>query len=134
MNKFMMSLLCGCAIICAAQTVSAKEDMPPPPPQMELMHKNKPDLAKRLNLSEEQKEKAEAVRLKGREQMKEMHKKMQELRKNNMAEFEKILTPEQKTEFDKIKKEHKMMRKRHRPMRKLPPMGMPNDMPPPPAK
>ena len=82
MNKFMMSLLCGCAIICAAQTVSAKEDMPPPPPQMELLHKNKPDLAKRLNLSEEQKEKAEAVRLKGREQMKEMHKKMQELRKN----------------------------------------------------
>lgn len=134
MNKFMMSLLCGCAIICAAQTVRAKEDMPPPPPQMELMHKNKPDLAKRLNLSEEQKEKAEAVRLKGREQMKEMHKKMQELRKNNMAEFEKILTPEQKTEFDKIKKEHKMMRKRHRPMHKLPPMGMPNDMPPPPAR
>lgn len=72
------------------------------------------DLAKKLNLTDEQKEQADKIREEGRKKMeplmkekKELRKKMDKLRKENMEDFEEILTPEQKAEFAKIKEEHR---------------------------
>lgn len=80
------------------------------------------DLAQRLNLTDEQKAKADKIREDGRKQMeplmqerKALHQKMEKLRKENMEEFEKILTPEQKEAFAKFKEEH---RPPHEKMRK----------------
>ena len=141
MNKLGLSLLCGTMLLSSVGLLQAKEhDMRPEPQKMERMHKMKrPDLVKKLNLTEEQKEQAEKIREDGREKMKKMHKQMQELRKENMAEFEKILTPEQKAEFEKIKAEHKEKFGKHKGKKwhKRPPFEVDDDMlppPPPPAK
>lgn len=45
------------------------------------------------------------------EQMRDIREKMDELREENMKEFEKILTPEQREKFAKIKEQ---MRPKHR--------------------
>lgn len=80
------------------------------------------ELAQKLNLTDEQKSKADKIREDGRKQMeplmqerKALHEKMEKLRKENMEEFEKILTPEQKEAFAKFKEEH---RPPHEKMRK----------------
>ena len=116
MNKLVLSLFCGTMLLSGVSFAQAKDiDMRPEPPKIEKMHKmERPALAKKLNLSDEQKEQAKKIREDGREKMKKMHEQMQELRKENMAEFEKILTPEQKAEFDKIKSEHKKKFGKHK--------------------
>ena len=120
MKSRYLSLLCGAAFLCCASAVNAQE--PPAPsadgPRPELAQKAEDDLAIRLKLTDEQREQARKIHEEGREQMKEMHEKMQELRKSNMEDFEKILTPEQKAEFDRIKADRKHLRKPHRPGKK----------------
>lgn len=93
------------------------------------------DMAKELGLSAEQVNKAEKIRRKGFEKIKPLMNEMAKLREEmdkerriNMEEFEKILTSEQKSKFNEIKKnastnflkrkhgvllEHKMMRGMH---------------------
>ena len=124
MKSRYLSLLCGAAFLCCASAVNAQEPPAPPAdgPRPELAQKAEDDLAIRLELTDEQREQARKIHEEGREQMKEMHEKMQELRKSNMEDFEKILTPEQKAEFDKIKADRKHLRKPHRPGKKGPKM------------
>lgn len=97
----------------------AEEGMlPPPPPAHEMPHKVRKEMAdkfaKDLGLTEEQKAQADKIRKDGREkmeplmkEMKTLREKMDKLREDNMKDFEKILTPEQKDKLDKIKAEHK---------------------------
>ena len=69
----------------------------------------------------EQQEQAEKIRKEGREklkplfeEMKDIREKMDKLREDNMLEFEKILTPEQKEKLKDIKaRHHEEMKKRH---------------------
>lgn len=70
--------------------------------------------AEKLNLSEEQKEKARDIREGGmkeiepyRSQMRELRNKMNEIRKANMEKFSKILTNEQKAKMENMKAHHK---------------------------
>ena len=51
--------------------------------------------------------------------MDELRRKADELRKENMREFEAILTPEQKTRLEEMKARHDEMRKHRREDRKL---------------
>lgn len=116
------------------------------PPKME-----RPNIEERLNLTEEQKQKAHEIRMNGHEKMKPVFAKMQAkkqeikkvtesdlsqeqkdsaltilkeelqtikaeaktIRTENRKEFEAILTPEQKAEFEKIKQEGKDRAKRY---------------------
>ncbi len=136
MKKILLNSLCAAAVMFGARAVMAAPDgeLPPPPPpghefemprppmgkhDMKGPHgkemRGGPDkLAKDLGLSDEQKKQAEEIHKKGREkvkplmdEMKKIHEKMEKLRKENMAEFEKILTPEQKDKFEKVKAERK---------------------------
>lgn len=78
------------------------------------------DLAAKLKLTDEQKALADKIREDGRLKMeplmqerRTLHEKMETLRKQNMEEFEKILTPEQKEMFARLKQhrgEHPDMR------------------------
>lgn len=52
---------------------------------------------------EKQQEKIKSIQ----EDIKALHKKANEIREKNMANFEKILTKEQKAKFEQIKKEHR---------------------------
>ena len=141
MKKLCLTLLCATALTYGANMVSAQEDntMPPPPPhhaqQMEKHHEKMHNkLAAELNLTDEQKAKAKEMRQSAREKMKPILDEMKKLRtqldtirKDNMKEFEDILTPEQKATFEKIKasrkaKFEKMMRKHHH--RPQPPLPM----------
>ena len=83
----------------------------------EMHHKMAEKMAKKLNLTEEQQQKAEQIREKGKKEieplmneMKDLREKMDEKRRENMEEFEKILTPEQKTKFEDMKKKREEMR------------------------
>lgn len=136
MKKILLNSLCAAAVMfgaTAAMAQPADDMLPPPPPGHEFDaprppmdgHEMKgphgkdmrggPDrLAKDLGLTDEQKEQARKIHEQGREkvkplmeEMKNIHEKMEKLRKENMAEFEKILTPEQKDKFEKIKAERK---------------------------
>jgi len=64
-------------------------------------------LAKRLSLSPEQKERLKAI-------LSETRKQSAELRKQHRTQIRESLTPEQRTEFDKMTKEWEERRKRHR--------------------
>ena len=108
MNKLYLSLICGASILCAVQSSNAQVRQPMTrPTNMEFIHRNVPDLAEKLNLTEEQKKQADEIRSKGRTEIRELHKKMQELRQQNLEEFEKILTKDQKAKFEVIKEEQK---------------------------
>ena len=147
MKKIYLPILCATALMCSSYEASAQEDitMPPPPSvehhadfqKMEKHHeKMATKLAEKLNLNEEQKEKAQEMRKAARqkmkpllEQMKELRKKMDTLRQDNMKEFENILTPEQKEIFAKIKEERKakfekMMKKHHHGHHHMAPLPM----------
>lgn len=139
MNKLMLSLCCAAVLSVSATNASAvpHEEMLPPPPHEEGMkglhrgdwkkfeQKMADKLADRLNLTQEQRAQAEKIRKEGREkvkplfeEMKQIREKMDKLREDNMLEFEKILTPEQKSKLDEIKAERKahhekMMKERH---------------------
>lgn len=74
-------------------------------------HEHKP-LEDKLGLSDEQKEQAKKIHEQGlkemeplMKEMKDLREKMDSVRKNNMEEFEKILTPEQKTKLEEMKKQ-----------------------------
>ena len=147
MKKLYLTLLCATALTCGSFIARAEEDltMPPPPSQMiqdSEIAKNfkkhheemKNKLSEELKMTDEQKQKAQEMRKKAREQMKPLIDKMKELREemdkirsDNMKDFEKILTDEQKEVFNKIKAERKarheeMMKKHH--FRPQPPMPM----------
>ena len=86
-------------------------------------HKQRKNFMEQLNLTEEQKIKAQELREKNKPQMQEIFSKMKELRKQadeirmkNKKEFEAILTPEQKETLEKMQKEHheKMKLKKHK--------------------
>lgn len=134
MNKKLLTLFCATSLMTGALAANAQEaDRMPPPPapgheemmpkehfqkmhQKMLKHQEKMDkkLADDLKLTEEQQEQAKKIREEGREKMKPLMEKMKALRgemdkvrRDNMADFEKILTLEQKAQFDKIKADRK---------------------------
>ena len=136
MKKILLSAVCASVLTLSSFGVNAQEpkDMPLPPPHHDEMpmprgeHGPRPHMdkekmmqhhekfAKELGLTEEQKAQAKKIREEGREkvkplmdEMKQLRQKMDELRKQNMEEFAKILTPEQKTKLEKIKAEKKAM-------------------------
>ena len=144
MKKSYLTLLCATALLCGTSFAYASDDITmPPPPQtehhqrMERHHeKMAQKLADDLNLTDEQKTKAQQMRKSARaqmkpllDQMKDLRKKMDLLRQENMKDFENILTPEQKETFAKIKAERKanfekMMNKHHHGHHKMPPLPM----------
>lgn len=83
------------------------------------MHKKMAEkFAEDLGLTDEQKNKAEELRAASRkkmkplfEQMRGIHQKMDEIREENLKEFEKVLTPEQKAKLEKMKAERVAFRK-----------------------
>jgi len=128
MNKKLLTMTCASMLLLGAGNAAAQADMPemaPPPPHHDMPmppkphHKMKPGmhtdrLAEELNLTKEQRDKAEALRKADFEkmkplieEMKTLREKMDNLRKENMKHFEEILTPEQKAKLDKITQEHK---------------------------
>lgn len=134
MNKMFLSLLCASVVSMGVMSVCAQPAeegmLPPPPPAREMPHKVRKDMAdkfaKDLGLTEEQKALADKIRRDGREKMKPLMKemknlreKMDKLREDNMKDFEKILTPEQKDKLDKIKAEHKKKFEEGRKKRKM---------------
>lgn len=111
MNKIILSGI-SLSLLLGASGAFAADPPPVPPHHYEFQkheralphHRRAPvPLEERLNLTDEQKEKAKAIREEGREKLKPIMKEMKELRekadkirKENMKEFEDILTPEQK--------------------------------------
>jgi Spy/CpxP family protein refolding chaperone len=112
MKKNLLMILCaGIISVTMIGDVNAKGHKNDHRPKIERMHD---DLAKKLNLTDEQKEQAKLLRKKDHveakelfEEMDKIREKLDNLRKKNMEEFEQILTPEQKSEFEKIKEERK---------------------------
>ena len=95
MKKLLLSTICATTIIFGFNNVAySQENNMPPPPHHEMMKKGKEmhkNLAKKLNLSEEQIQKADKIREEGRKKMKPLieekkaiHEKMNKLRKENM--------------------------------------------------
>lgn len=93
-------------------TSYARFGMKGEPPRKEMkMHEH---FAEKLNLTAEQKAQADKIREDGRKKMeplmqegKVLYEKMEKIRKENMDEFEKILTKEQKAEFVKMKEQRR---------------------------
>ncbi|NCB50077.1 MAG: hypothetical protein EOM53_05335 [Alphaproteobacteria bacterium] len=90
-----------------------------PSPEEDKRHEKR--LAKDLDLTTEQlkvmRESREKARIKIKplfEKMQTIRKEMDEIRKENMIEFERVLTKEQKEKMDEIKQKHmeKMRRRR----------------------
>ena len=134
MNKKFLLMFTATALTFSAFTTFADDNKPLPPmedmPKIEHMGKHMPlkpevmeaKLADKLGLSSEQREKAKAIREAGHkkikplmQEMKTLREKMDKLRHENMEEFEKILTPEQKNKFKEMKKE---MKNKHHKWRK----------------
>ena len=138
MKKYLLTTICAFALALSSNVFASNnvdENMPPPPPAEQTVKHHRGDmqkeLADKLNLTAEQREQAKKIHEEGRakmkplmEEAKELHKKMDNLRQENMAEFDKILTNEQKTEMEKIKADfrkkfhhkkphHKMMKGNH---------------------
>lgn len=119
MNKAVLSLMCATAILFNAGIAAAKDHKTMPPKDVkEMQVRMSEKLSKELNLTDEQKAQAKKIREEGKEkikplmkEMKELREKIDEARKENMKEFENILTAEQKAQFEKIKAEKKMHRK-----------------------
>ena len=124
MNKKFLMLTCASMLIFGANNAWAGDHKAeaPTPPRQEMPVKGKPHkfgmhgdkLADALELTPEQRKKAEEIRKADfermkplMEQMKELHKKMDEMRKENMKAFEAILTPIQKAKLDGIMLERK---------------------------
>lgn len=156
----MTAILLSTSISYAAENKGPKKPCdcpcakPMPPKHFEGQrppHMERPNIEERLNLTEEQKQKAHEIRMNGQEKMKPVFAKMQAkkqeikqvadssmsqdkkdkkiaqlkeelqavkneaktIRTENRKEFEAILTPEQKAEFEKIKQEGKDRVKRY---------------------
>lgn len=113
MKKTILTVVCATVLSMGSFNVYAH--IPHPVDKMPPRHEMRgpKDFAKELNLTDEQKVQADKIREEGRKKMeplmqerKALHDKMEGVRKENMAEFEKILTPEQKEKFENIKKKH----------------------------
>ena len=126
MKKLYLSILCATALTYGSNLALAGEnEMLPPPPQaehninaphdMKNHHKKiTQKLEQELNLTDEQKQKAKELRKASRkkikplmDEIKVLHKKMDQIRENDMKNFEALLTKEQKEIFDQIKAKHK---------------------------
>lgn len=126
MKKYLMTTVC-IGIIALAGNVFAseniKKEMEGNKPQHEMRMQE--TLAEKLKLTPEQREQAKKIHEDGRNKMKplikerkELHEKMNNLRRENMEEFNKILNDEQKKQFEEIKAEHKKKfhnKKHHKP-------------------
>ena len=79
-------------------------------------------LSKDLNLTDDQKAKVQPIIDQTKPQMEAIHKeameKMQALMESTGAQIRPLLTPEQQTKFDAMKKAHEDMRKAHEEMEK----------------
>ena len=138
MKKYLLTTICAVALSMSSTIWAqekADETMPPPPPAEQMVKHHRGDmqkkLAEKLQLTDEQKAKAEKIHEEGRAKMKPLmkeakalHEKMDKVRQENMAEFESILTDEQKAEMEKMKQDwrkkfhhkkphHKMMKGNH---------------------
>ncbi|MBQ7450075.1 Spy/CpxP family protein refolding chaperone [bacterium] len=92
-------------------------------PIMEKIHAKKEAVLDIMDsdLSEEKKqEQIKAIQA----ELKELHVKANTIREKNMAEFEKILTKEQKTKFEQLKKEKEPIHECKRCGNKMPPPPM----------
>ncbi len=160
MNKYLLILILSLAVLgqTAFATPEPKEFEPPKPPagiaapRNPEMEKHRKEFNKRLNLTEEQKQKAKQSRIESQAKMKplmdELISKQQErnrlensdgndkeiqtlnneikdLRQDlhniilqNERDFMEILTPEQKTEFNKMREERKQVIQKQRMMKK----------------
>ena len=141
MKKLYLSLLCATILSSGSNIALAKDKVITPAApqaaeqQIKLTHENLENkLADDLKLTDEQREKANAMRMATREkmkpimnEMKNLRIKMDKIREENMKAFENILTPEQKQTFKKIKDGRKtfmeQMRKQHE-RHPMPPMPM----------
>lgn len=167
MNKKILSLFVAAALLSAG---AASAQTPPAngeetvktadgsKPEFARKHHKKmaKRLARELGLTPQQQEQADKIRRQGREkikplmdEMKTLREKIDRERRQNMEEFEKILTSEQKDLFDEIKHRGPDFRPRPpfgprhgegpRHMRPMPPEHMPlppagEMLPPPPAE
>lgn len=101
--------------------------MRPDPKFRKEMHKKMAEkFAEDLGLSDEQKTKAEELRKSSRkkmeplfEDMRKIHEKMDKIREENLKEFEKVLTPEQKTKLEKMKADREAFHKDRRDGKKM---------------
>lgn len=153
MNKFLLSALLASTVMFSG-AVNAADTENPLPQDVEKVEmvkhhrgfnkdfheKMAKKMAEELSLTDEQQEQAKKIREEGHkkikplmDEMREVRQKLDKERKANMEEFEKILTPEQKDKFEKMKEkgpfgkkgkggfkkhhkgrpEHKMMRGMH---------------------
>ena len=130
MKKILMTAVCLTVLSVGLTNVRADEakNVPVDTPKVEMVKHNEGGkklnrhdiqdrLAKRLKLTDEQKKQSEEIRKSGREKMKplieeskKIGEKMKEVRSQNMQEFEKILTDEQKEEFKKFQEEKRRPR------------------------
>lgn len=118
-KKMLLAGIFSAALFMGINNACAQDTRPEPPfdgrpPHHEKMERMHHKLAERLKLTDEQKKQAEDIRKAGREkikplmdEMKKLRERMDVARKENMKEFEKILTDEQKAELSKIKAEKK---------------------------
>ena len=121
MKKSLLNLVVLTAVVAMTQLpVLAEQTQPTSPNFFDKMHgnmeekmqKHENEMNNKLNLSKEQKEQAKKIREEGRTKlapiMQQMHTLRQQadtVRNENMAKFEAILTPQQKIQFQQIKKE-----------------------------
>ena len=113
MNKTILMMSCVAILTLGMNNVNAME-IPNMSKHEAGMEEKGKRLAEKLNLSEEQKTQAKAIREADHDKVKDIMQKMEEnrkqlneIRKDNMKKFEELLTPEQKAEFEKIKAEKK---------------------------
>ena len=113
MKKYLLTTVCALTVMMSSNVWAQEktdETMPPPPMEQQAKVNRADELADKLQLSTEQREQAKKIREAGRakikpliEESRALHEKMEKLRQDNMNEFEKILTDEQKTQFEKMK-------------------------------
>ncbi len=120
----------GMPMDAEAPFLNGKEEHPAPhmmpkhfnPDEMKMPPKNhKEAFAERLNLTDEQKEKAAEIRKQGTEQMnaimeemKVLRQKARDVREKNKTEFESLLTPEQKEILEQMHQEQKEKMKKNK--------------------
>lgn len=123
MNKFLLSALLASTVMFSGAVKAAEKEtaVPAADKQIEMVkhhegfdkdfhEKMAKKMAQDLGLTQEQQEQAKKIREEGVKKMKPLMKEMKEIRQKmdkerraNMEEFEKILTPEQKDKFEKLK-------------------------------
>ena len=121
MKNNMLSILLAASVISSGvlSVEAYAEDVAPKMPSfgqhmdpVQMRQKMQQKMAEELGLTAEQQKQAEALSEKSKaemeplmQEMKDIRVKMDEKRRANMEEFEKILTPEQKEKFEALKNE-----------------------------